>query len=73
MGCSPDLPSESAVELLSGVDALYRSAVGDAPICLLNDLDPFKASTADAGAPVDTMLGGYPVSVLGHGWGKYAY
>lgn len=67
--------SESAppVELTSGIDALYLSARGDVPGVLLDELDQHKQAATEAESPVDASLGGYPVQVRGHGWGKYRY
>lgn len=66
-------PGCDAVELLSGVDALYLSGRGDLPAPLLEYLDALRNQAAEGGSPVDASLGGYSVRVLGHGWGKYAY
>jgi hypothetical protein len=67
--------SESAgpVELASGIDALYLSGMGEAPAVLLDELQAVKSAAVEAGSPVDWHLGGYPVRVLGSGWGKYRY
>jgi hypothetical protein len=63
----------SPIELASGVDALYLSARGEVPPYLLSDLELVKAEAQSLGEPVDAELGGYPVRVLGSGWGKYRY
>jgi hypothetical protein len=60
-------------ELASGVDALYLSGRGALPRVLLDQLDGLKGAAADTGGPVDVALCGYPVRVLGSGWGKYRY
>jgi hypothetical protein len=61
------------VELSSGIDALYLSARGTVPEVLLDELDAHKNTARDTETPVDATLGGYPVRVLGSGWGKYRY
>ena len=61
------------VELASGIDALYLSARGDVPSSLLEHLELLKESARDSDGPVDALLAGYPVRVLGSAWGKYRY
>jgi hypothetical protein len=63
----------SPVELVSGIDALYLSGRGELPGDLLATLDAVRSVAAEQGSPVTHSLGGYPVEVLGHGWGKYRY
>jgi len=60
-------------ELCSGIDALYLSGIGAAPVGLLDELDVLKAEAVESGAPVDSVLGGYPVRVIGTAMGKYRY
>lgn len=62
-----------AVELVSGVDALYLSGRGVVPPELLADLELVKAEANANGQPVEADLGGYPVRVLGSAFGKYRY
>jgi len=66
-------PSHPPVELASGIDALYLSARGTVPDVLLDELDAYKNTARNTETPVDATLGGYPVRVLGSGWGKYRY
>lgn len=63
----------SAVELCSGVDALYLSAQGVAPPALLADLGAVRLAAEAADLPVDFHLGGYLVKVQPRGWQKYRY
>jgi hypothetical protein len=65
--------STDPTELASGVDALYLSGRGDLPSSMLDELDRLRSAASAAGEPVDHSLGGYPVRVLGSGWGKYRY
>ena len=60
-------------ELCSGIDALYLSGIGATPVGLLDELDVSKAEAVESGAPVDSVLGGYPVRVIGTAMGKYRY
>lgn len=60
-------------ELCSGIDALYLSGIGASPVGLLDELDRLKEQAVENGAPVDSVLGGYPVKVLGTAMGKYRY
>jgi hypothetical protein len=62
-----------AVELRSGIDALYLSAQGDAPAYLLMELAELRLAAEASDAPVDAVLGGYPVKVLPRAFGKYRY
>ena len=73
MGHSPESQSSPPIELTSGVDALYMSGRGTIPSALLDDLERLKDTAAEAGAPLDVHLAGYPFRVLGSGWGKYRY
>jgi hypothetical protein len=61
------------VEIASGVDALYLSRRGDLPGDLLTSLETARSAAADQKSPVAQVLGGYPVDVLGRGWGMYRY
>jgi len=63
----------SPVELASGIDALYMSARGAVPDVLLSELDLHKNVARQRDEPVDINLGGYPLRVIGTGWGKYRY
>lgn len=62
-----------AVELCSGIDALYLSAQGHAPAALLGDLDVMRSTAELHDLPLETQLGGYDVKVLPRAWGKYWY
>jgi len=73
MGSKSLLRGSNAVELLSGVDALYLSGRGSIPVWLLDDLDALRTQAQESGHPVDAEIGGYPIRVLGRGWGKYRY
>ena len=62
-----------AVELTSGIDALYLSAQGAAPESLLIELAELRAAAEIDDAPVDAVLGGYPVKVLPRAFGIYKF
>lgn len=62
-----------AVELCSGIDALYLSAQGAAPASLFADLEVARCAAEAAELPVDVVLGGYPVKVLPRAMGRYRY
>lgn len=66
-------PAARAVELLSGIDALYLSAKGTAPAVVFEQLDACRSAAEDANAPFETILGGYPVKVLPNAWGRYRF
>ena len=70
---APPFSCHRPVELASGLDALYLWGRGVVPGGLLADLERFKLLAAEAGGPVDVHLVGYPLRVLGSGWGKYRY
>lgn len=61
------------VELLSGIDALYLSAKGQAPGGLLDRLEALRELAKAMDAPVDAALGGYPVKVQPTSFGKYRF
>ncbi len=58
---------------MSGIDALYLSAQGDAPHILLTELADLRAAAEADDAPVDAVLGGYPVKVMPSRFGRYRY
>jgi hypothetical protein len=62
-----------AVELCSGIDALYLSAQGEAPATLLEALADLQTKAEETDLPTEASLGGYPVKVLPRAWGKYKY
>lgn len=66
---SSPIPSE----LLSGIDAMYLSAQGNAHPSLLADLEATRSQAESTGLPVSADLGGYPVSVQPRAFGKYRY
>ena len=62
-----------AVELCSGIDALYLSAQGTVPPMLFADLESARSAAEVDSLPVDTTLGGYPVKIQPWAWGKYRF
>lgn len=62
-----------AVELASGIDALYLSGYGELPADLLAELDRFRSMAMADENPTEFELGGYPVRILKHSWQKYRY
>jgi len=70
---SEQLLANSPVELLSGIDALYLSGQGIAPTVLFEHLEARRSAAEEAGAPVDTTIGGSPVKMLPNAWGRYRY
>jgi hypothetical protein len=58
---------------LSGVDALYLSAQGVAPLSLFADLEDARASAELNGLSVVCQLGGYDVKVQPWAWQRYRY
>lgn len=66
-------PEARPVELASGIDALYHSAVGRVPSALFELLDTAQETARADRQPVDIFLGGYSARALGSGWGKYRY
>lgn len=60
-------------ELLSGIDAMYLSAQGNVHPSLLTDLEATRLLAQESERPVPADLGGYPVTVQPHSFGKYRY
>ncbi len=72
-GPSASTLAVSRVELCSGIDALYLSAQGEAPSILFDDLAVARACAEADGRAIDWTLGGYPVLVQPHSFGRYKY
>lgn len=68
---SPILAKTRVREPCSGIDGLYLSGIGPPPVGLLDELDLLKEQAIENVAPVDSVLGGYPMKVVSTPMGKF--